>query len=213
MQSFKQRFWGTILAPFAIFLVFFFTTKTPAPPPRVPVKPVDPTPDNIQLVKHKAAPLDLPGLDGRRYALAGYKGQVLVIDVRASWCDKCATDLDDLEQMKSSYATRSVRFLAIDGDQTFQKLGVQQMTPDELRDFVSRRGLTFPVLIASDKAWKAWGRTSAGDDRPMPLTYVIDQRGRVRYEKSLATPQEIQAAIDKLLASSHDPADKEDAIP
>ena len=217
MSRFEQRFWGKILAPIGVVLFFlFFVKPPPQPAPYVPPKapaPVDPTPDNIELVKHKSPPLDLPGLDGQRYQLAGYKGQILVVVVRGSWCEKCDTDLDDLEQMKSSYRGKPVRFLAIDGDQTFQKLGASQMKPEELRDFVSRHSLTFPVVLATDKAWKAWELTSAGEDRGMPLTYVIDQKGRVRYEKSLATPQEIHAAIDKLLESIHEVSEDADPAP
>ena len=209
----ENALWRYFLWPIPVFLVFFFTVKTPAPPPPVPhAAPAEPTPDNIRLVKHKPAPLDLPGLDGNRYSLKGYKGQIVVIDVRASWCDKCDTDLDSLEQMKSSNGGKSVKFLAIDGDQTFQKLGVQQMTQEQLRDFVSRRNLSFPVLVADDKTWNAWGRIAGDENRTMPLTYVIDQRGRVRYEKSVASPKEIQAAIDKLLAGSHDAAEQADPM-
>jgi peroxiredoxin len=213
-MSYGRKGWGYYVGgPIAIFLFFLFFMKPPAPPPPVLIAASDPKPEELRLVKHKSAPLDLPGLDGNRYSLSGYKGHVVVIEVRGSWCDKCDTDLDNLEQIKSSNRGKTVKFLAIDGDETFQKLGVQQMKETELRAFVSGRNLTFPVLLADDKSWNAWGRTPAGENRVMPLTYVIDQRGRVRYEKSSATQKEIQAAIDKVLASSHELSEQEDAIP
>lgn len=108
----------------------------------------------------------LPVLGGRqRRALADLKGQVVVVNFWASWCDPCREEAPVLE--------RAQRRLT--GAKAGTVLGVtfRDTTPDS-QAFVRRFGLTYPSVRDVDgRLAKDFGT------RALPETFVLDREGRV----------------------------------
>jgi cytochrome c biogenesis protein CcmG, thiol:disulfide interchange protein DsbE len=107
----------------------------------------------------------LPSLSGGEVDLAAQRGKVVVLNFWATWCPPCVAELPSLERLH--------RALSADG------LSVVTVSTDEdeaaLRQFVSQRGLTIPVL--KDPG----GRVAAGEYRTTgyPETFVLDREGRI----------------------------------
>lgn len=112
------------------------------------------------LIGKPAPTLALERLDGDR---APVKGEVWVLNVFASWCAPCRTELPVLGQLAEQ---SGVRIVGLD----------YRDTPELGLAFLKRHGNPYALtwLDAQGKGSLAWGVTG------VPETFVIDRRGIVR---------------------------------
>jgi cytochrome c biogenesis protein CcmG/thiol:disulfide interchange protein DsbE len=122
--------------------------------------------DPDQDVAGKQAPeLELPRLFGEGVgSLEDYRGQVVVLNFWASWCEPCREESPLLQRWHERMEPRRGTVLGVD---------VQDLTGDA-RDFIDEYDLTYPML-----------RDGEGETREsfailgFPETFVIDRRGRI----------------------------------
>ena len=166
---------------------------------------------DVALVDRTPHPFYLTGLDQRQYNLEMFKGKVVVMDVWATWCPDCVALLGKVERLNHKYADKNVVVLTMNVD----TLTEGRLTPEQVRDFVHEQALTVPVLMADEEAMRAWGTSAngAGADAQglagqsqgarvlveLPQTYVIDQKGHIRFQSTEATPGQLQAVVNRLL--------------
>jgi len=113
---------------------------------------------------YKAAPL-IAGLDAsdKPVALSSLKGQALLINFWASWCEPCREEMPSLVQRSQAHPG-SVRVLAVNFKESAATV----------HRFQGATGLEIPVLRDPDGALaRAWGI------RVFPSTVLIDANGRV----------------------------------
>ena len=111
-------------------------------------------------------PLELAGLDAAPWNRATARGQVVLLNFWASWCEPCVAELPSLERL--------VRQRAVDG------LAVWAVNVREseaaVRRFRERTGTTLPLLMDNDgSAARAW------QVRIFPTTVAIDRRGHAAF--------------------------------
>jgi cytochrome c biogenesis protein CcmG/thiol:disulfide interchange protein DsbE len=117
-------------------------------------------------VNYAAPDLVLSDLDGVQHALADYRGQVVLVNLWATWCPPCKAEMPTLEAYYQDHqADGFVTFAVDDGDPA-----------DAVTAFVDQYNLSFPVLLdptyqATDHAFKT---------RNLPSSFVIDREGNVR---------------------------------
>ncbi len=121
--------------------------------------------------RQRAAPaLELVDASGKAWRLADFKGQVVVLNFWASWCEPCRTELPQLQQLSmQSAGTRdaSVAVLAVN----------YKEDADKVNRFIQDAGLTLPVPLDRDgRAAQAW------TPRIFPTTVVVDRHGRARWQ-------------------------------
>jgi cytochrome c biogenesis protein CcmG/thiol:disulfide interchange protein DsbE len=122
--------------------------------------------DPEQDVQGKRAPeITLPKLDGGgRASLSDYRGQVVVLNYWASWCEPCRDESPLLQRWHERLSKDGATVLGVN---------VQDVDGDA-RAFIEEYGLTYPML-----------RDGPGDTRDdlgilgLPETFVIDRRGRI----------------------------------
>ena len=112
---------------------------------------------------------NLRGLDGRTYALAQMRGEVVLVSFGATWCAPCLPELVALDQLREEYRDRPVRFLWITVESE------REISDSRLRDFVRRNRLTFPVL--RDTTGAVIGQF--GIRMRLPMLVLFDREGRV----------------------------------
>jgi cytochrome c biogenesis protein CcmG, thiol:disulfide interchange protein DsbE len=114
----------------------------------------------------EAPAFDLPRLSGRgRQSLADLRGQVVVLNIWASWCDPCRAESPLLERWH--------RRVSRDGRATVLGVDVLDVSSDA-RAFVREFRLTYPQLRdAKDSLRSEYGASG------VPETVVIDPRGRI----------------------------------
>jgi cytochrome c biogenesis protein CcmG/thiol:disulfide interchange protein DsbE len=117
-------------------------------------------------VNFPAPELTLTDMQGVSRSLADYRGQVVLINLWATWCPPCKDEMPTLQAFYDKHKDRGFIIIAInDGDPE----------PDVLQ-FVRDYKLTFPVWldpthIATEKAFKTLN---------LPSSFVIDREGTIR---------------------------------
>lgn len=133
---------------------------------------VQDTPNQTELsavpvrVNFASPELTLTDIDGVTHSLADYRGQVVLVNLWATWCPPCKAEMPTLQTFHDKYLDKGFTVIAInDGDPT----------PDVLQ-FVDDYELTFPVWLdptytATEDAFKTMN---------LPSSYIIDREGTVR---------------------------------
>lgn len=133
----------------------------------------------------------LPLRDGNEMRLLDLRGQVVVLNLWASWCGPCRAEMPALE--------RAYRALQSEG---LVVLGLNTTFQDEENAalaFSDELGLTFPLAL--DRAGEA---SRQYELRAMPTTFFIDRRGVIRSVVVGGPMSEalIRSRVEELLAEA-----------
>jgi cytochrome c biogenesis protein CcmG, thiol:disulfide interchange protein DsbE len=99
--------------------------------------------------------------------LADYRGDVVLLNVWATWCLPCRTEMPSMERLHRAFAGQGLHVVAVSID----KPGFEE----EIRTFVKEYALTFDVLYDPDGAI-----TTAYQTTGVPYSFVIDRSGKIR---------------------------------
>lgn len=116
---------------------------------------------------YPAPDLTLNDLDGNPHSLADYRGQVTLVNMWATWCPPCVSELPTLNSFYKDYAAGGFVIIGIDDG---EELGV-------VKDYVARTGLTFPIW--TDPTYLS---ESAFNTMNLPSSFLIDRQGQVRLQ-------------------------------
>jgi cytochrome c biogenesis protein CcmG, thiol:disulfide interchange protein DsbE len=121
----------------------------------------------VQQGKRPPAPdRSLPALNGSgQESLAKLRGQVVILNFWASWCDPCVREAPKLEAAQ--------RKLQRAGEGTVLGVTYQDVPSDSVK-FLREHGLSYPnARDIGTKLAKRYGT------RALPETFVVDRRGRI----------------------------------
>lgn len=119
-------------------------------------------------VNYSAPELTLMDTQGVSRSLLDYRGQVVLVNLWATWCPPCKEEMPALQSLYNKYREQGFVVIAInDGDPTADVL-----------QFVKDYRLTFPVwldptYIATEQAFKTLN---------LPSSFVIDRNGTIRLQ-------------------------------
>jgi len=100
-------------------------------------------------------------------SIADYKGQVVLLNVWATWCPPCKAELPSLERLYQEYGPKGLKLVAVSID--------DYVTEDSIRKFADSFGLTFEMLHDSTHAIERTYQTTG-----YPETFVIGPEGTIR---------------------------------
>lgn len=123
----------------------------------------------VPAAERQAAP-DLAGstLDGADIRLSDYRGQVVVLNVWASWCGPCRAEVSALSDSQRELGSQGVQVLGVDTE-------VQR---DKGRAFQREHDLAYPSL--HDPGSRKLSSLPRGYARQaLPYTLFIDRKGRI----------------------------------
>ncbi len=132
-----------------------------------------------------AVTLDVPPV---KRTLADYKGDVVLLNVWATWCGPCEWEMPSMEKLHRTFADSGLRIVAVSIDDPGRE--------EAVREFVARYDLTFEVLHDPAKRIVGDYRTNG-----VPETFVIGRDGVVRrktYTQDWSSPAN-RALIAQLL--------------
>jgi len=132
-----------------------------------------------------APDFSLTGFDGQTIALNQLRGQVVVINFWASWCQPCRQEAPYLERTWRKYKDRGVTFIGVNWVDT-QKEAIAYLAEFNITYF---NGVDTGTRIA--QLYRIQG---------IPETFFVDKTGRLRgvHIGPLAAPQ-LDTKIDELL--------------
>lgn len=106
----------------------------------------------------------LPTLDGSVLGPADFAGDVVVVELWATWCGPCRVQARFLEQLHQRYDGKGVHFLAINS-------GESETTA---RAYVQKTPFPYPVLLDPRETVRARYRSNG-----LPTVMVVDRTGQV----------------------------------
>ena len=106
----------------------------------------------------------LQGLNGKSKRFADYKGKPLIINVWASWCGPCRSEMDSLQRLAQRYNGREFNVIGISTDDDGNAAAA----------FLKSAKVTFANYIDS----KVFLENMLGANH-IPLTVFVDANGRV----------------------------------
>jgi len=99
--------------------------------------------------------------------LADYKGEIVLLNVWATWCLPCRTEMPSIQALHDRFAARGLKVVAVSID----KPGFD----DEIRTFRDQFGLTFEILHdATGNIQRDYQTTG------VPETFIIGRDGMIR---------------------------------
>ncbi len=107
-------------------------------------------------------------LDGEPFALADHLGEVVVLNVWASWCAPCRAEAADLQEVWTQYEGEGVQFVGLN----------TRDSDAAAKAFVDRFGITYPNVVDTDGSRQLLFHETL-PPQAIPSTLVVDQQGRV----------------------------------
>ena len=113
----------------------------------------------------KAPGFTARNLKGNRVRLADHRGQVIILNLWATWCGPCRVEMPGLENLYRRFRSEGLEILAVSLDKG---------STDKVQEFADQYQLSFPVLVDPDGEVEG-----LYDTFTIPTTYVIDKKGMV----------------------------------
>lgn len=138
----------------------------------------------------EAAPKCLPGLtltdiEGREWGAGELPGKVVVLNVWATWCKPCKTELPELVELRRSYGEDDLLMFGV---------LVDDPGPAVIDGFVSRYAINYPIVPITGELDEALGSPSG-----LPTTFVYDRKGHLVHRKlGAVTMDGLTAVIEQL---------------
>ncbi|WP_159591396.1 TlpA family protein disulfide reductase [Chelativorans xinjiangense] len=129
--------------------------------------------------------LDIPDLGGKLHRLADYRGKVTVVAFWAAWCPPCRAEIPSLARLSRQLPAERFAILAVNLGDTSERIG-------RFLDQIDDDGLSVLTDLASSLA-------SAWHIRGLPVSYVLDPAGQVRYAVMGSLEWDSPAIRDQLL--------------
>ena len=118
-----------------------------------------------QVLRADAPDVMLKALDGQNHSLTQHTGKLVLVNFWATWCLPCVREMPSIERLYAKYKPRGLEIVAISLDQGNE---------DDVREFVAKYKLTFPIVLDPDHKAKALYKV-----RGLPTTYLVDRKGQV----------------------------------
>ncbi len=182
-QRQSEWFFAAVLILGSLFIVA--TRVRPEQTTAAPATATDVVTMPAPLADHSAPDFTLTSLDGTNIALSDLKGQVLLINVWATWCPPCRVEMPTIQAAYEQYH-----------DQGFTVLAVNlQEDPGAVAAFMRESKLTFPALLDRD------GQVSRTYQAlSLPSSFFVDRRGVMRAVYRGPMPRSIIAGtVEQLL--------------
>lgn len=134
----------------------------------------------------KPAPnFDVVSMDGKAASLTRFHGEIVVLNLWASWCPPCRAEMPDLQRFYATYRSRGVVVVGIDQGESIERAGA----------FARSLRIGYPIFV-DDR--QQYGRVYAA--LGLPTTILINRAGIVeRGFDGPLTYDQIRQAVEPLL--------------
>ena len=103
------------------------------------------------------------GVPAPDFTLPGLDGQVVLLNIWATWCPPCVDEMPSMEKLYQTLKTEGFEILAVSMDES----GAQTVRP-----FMEKHQLNFPALTDTEGAIKSLYQTTG-----VPESFIIDKDG------------------------------------
>lgn len=134
----------------------------------------------VPLLGHAAPPsFSLTDMQGRTHTLATHQGKWVLVNLWATWCVPCLTEMPELEALSKSRDDLVILGLAVDGQ-----------NPRRVAAFVKKMQVTYPIIAGDAELAKQF------KPRGYPTSILYDRSGKpVLVKEGMVTRKEIESAL------------------
>lgn len=118
-----------------------------------------------QAERQQAPDFVLADANGRAIRLSEFRGQVVVLNFWATWCNPCRVEIPWFIDFQKTYKSQGFSVIGVSLDEN----GWGAVQP-----FMSQQGINYPVVIGGDQVAQTFGGVES-----LPTTLIIDRHGRV----------------------------------
>ena len=104
-------------------------------------------------------------LDGQPFDLAAEKGNVVLLNVWATWCGPCRFEIPELQKLHDEYGKRGFKVVGV---------SVDEGDPAEVKQFAVDQKMRYPVVLDPDGRIANLLQTMV-----LPTTVLIDRNGKI----------------------------------
>ena len=124
-------------------------------------------------------------LDGRPFDLAAEKGNVVLLNVWATWCGPCRYEIPELQKLHDEFSARGFKVVGV---------SVDEGDPAEVKQFAADQKMNYPVVLDPEGRIANLLQTMV-----LPTTVLIDRDGKIVWRQVGALPP----GDAKLIAAIH----------
>jgi cytochrome c-type biogenesis protein len=127
-------------------------------------------------------------LDGKKFDITAERGNVVFLNLWATWCGPCRYEIPELQSLHQKYASRGFKVVGISLDDT----GV-----GGVKQFVSQHSMTYPIAYDPDGKIATIFQSSV-----LPTSVIVDRSGQIVWKKFGAVSMDdptLTAALTKAL--------------
>lgn len=139
----------------------------------------------------REAPFEL--LNGKARKLSDYTGNILIINLWATWCGPCRQEIPHLVEIAEEYGSKGVKILGLTTEDPEEDLEL-------VREFTEQFSINYEIGWATRPLIQEITKGRNG----IPQALIVDQEGVVRkhyvgFHPKFSAPQ-MRSALDELLA-------------
>jgi thiol-disulfide isomerase/thioredoxin len=139
---------------------------------------------NLAMKNVAAPPFDTMDILGKNQRLADHKGEVVLVNIWATWCGPCRSEMPKLD-----------RLYQLHKQQKFTVFGMSDETVDVQRTFLEQVPVSYPLLTLKGEVPDLYR-----DIARYPAIFLIDRQGRLQPAPGPDQPfEQVEAAINRLL--------------
>jgi cytochrome c-type biogenesis protein len=130
-------------------------------------------------------------LEGDSVSLARQRGKVVLLNIWATWCHPCRTEIPELRAIHDRYRDRGLELIGVSVD--------TDGTDDTIRGFMKDFQMTFPIWRDPEERVSTQFLAVG-----VPATFLIDKQGILRWRKTgpiAPNDTSLTAAIERALGS------------
>lgn len=132
-------------------------------------------------------PFTLPDLDGNPVSLSDFAGDVVIVDLWATWCPPCKKEIPFLVSLHDEFGDQGLSIVGI---------GLDRGGASVLAQFAADNGVTYDMVVGNESISRAYGVSG------IPMTLMIGRDGLIASkEVGFATSMEaeMRARVIELL--------------
>jgi peroxiredoxin len=131
---------------------------------------------------------------GKKVQLSDFRGKVMLLDFWATECGGCVKEIPWFVDLAQAYKNKGFTVAGVSLDVLYESLKDADEGWSRVKPFVQAHKVTYPILMGDDQV------TTRYDIHTLPVTYLIDKRGRIAATyRGLVDKDNLEANIQTVL--------------